>query len=38
MRISARRNLSPQEGNPNSSPVTNLTYSQALILLGISEE
>ncbi|OLN27461.1 Protein export cytoplasm protein SecA ATPase RNA helicase [Desulfosporosinus metallidurans] len=26
------------DGNPNSSPVTNLTYTQALILLGIPEE
>jgi len=26
------------DGNPNSSPVTNLTYTQVLILLGISEE
>jgi len=26
------------DGNPNSSLVTNLTYTQALILLGIPEE
>jgi len=26
------------DGHPDSSPVTNLTYTQALILLGIQEE